>query len=118
MCVCNYFYDMFDFFIFIFIILDNSQSLEDGKHDFPFIFSLPHKLPSSFDNKHGHIRYSAKSRVFTFCGKDERTKKIFKVYSPINLNDEVLKHLVVSEINENIINKSIRFLITVKYVDF
>lgn len=102
-CVCTILFIIY-LISFIFTILDKSQSLEDGKHDFPFIFSLPHQLPSSFDNKHGHIRYSAKSRIFTFCGKDERTKKIFKVYSPINLNDEVLKNLIVSEINENIIN--------------
>lgn len=89
----------------IFNFLDKSQSLEDGSHDYPFIFSLPHQLPSSFDNKHGHIRYSVKSRVFTFCGRDERTKKIFKVYSPINLNDLVLKNLIVRESNANKINK-------------
>lgn len=84
------------FSIFLFFFLDKLQSLEDGKHDYPFIFSLPYQLPSSFDNNHGHIRYSVKSRIFTFCGRDEKIKKIFKIYSPINLNDEVLKTLIVS----------------------
>ena len=42
----------------IYAITDGNQSKFDiGEHSFPFSFSLPNSIPSSFEGEHGYIRY-------------------------------------------------------------
>lgn len=67
---------------------DKTQLLEDGKHVYPFNFSLPHHLPSTFNEYNGHVRYTVKVTVDVPWGINQKSKTIFKVVSPINLNYE------------------------------
>lgn len=79
--------------------IDKTQLLDDGKHVYPFEFSLPHHLPSTFNEYNGHVRYTVKVTIVIPWGINEKSKTIFKVFSPINLNSEPI--LVVSGCNTN-----------------
>ncbi|KAK3593214.1 hypothetical protein CHS0354_002745 [Potamilus streckersoni] len=62
--------------------------LNPGSHYFPFEFTLPSKLPSSFKGKHGRLRYFVRMTICTPGGPHhERTSK-FAVISSLDLNAE------------------------------
>ncbi|XP_052811831.1 arrestin domain-containing protein 4-like isoform X2 [Mya arenaria] len=62
--------------------------LHAGSHYFPFEFTLPAKLPSSFKGKHGRLRYYVRMTITTPGGPHhERTSK-FAVISNLDLNKE------------------------------
>ncbi|KAL4233432.1 Arrestin domain-containing protein 1 [Mactra antiquata] len=66
----------------------NDDLLHSGSHYFPFEFSLPPKLPSSFKGKHGRLRYYVRMTITTPGGPHhERTSK-FAVISNLDLNKE------------------------------
>ena len=41
----------------------NGPSLGPGIHSFPFSFSLPSNLPSSYESRVGHVRYFVASDI-------------------------------------------------------
>lgn len=66
----------------------NDDLLHSGSHYFPFEFTLPPKLPSSFKGKHGRLRYYVRMTITTPGGPHhERTSK-FAVISNLDLNKE------------------------------
>ena len=73
--------------------IDDEGSLHAGSHYFPFEFTLPQKLPSSFKGKHGRLRYYVRMTVyshgvFSHGGPHtERTSK-FAVIGALDLNNE------------------------------
>ena len=67
---------------------NNDDLLHSGSHYFPFEFTLPPKLPSSFKGKHGRLRYYVRLTICTPGGPNhERTSK-FAVISSLDLNKE------------------------------
>ncbi|XP_076466753.1 arrestin domain-containing protein 3-like [Babylonia areolata] len=74
--------------------INDEGILHTGSHYFPFEFSLPPKLPSSFKGKHGRLRYYVRMTLythgfFTSAGSlhAERTSK-FAVIGALDLNSE------------------------------
>ena len=43
--------------VYLFDTPPESQGLSAGKHEFPYAFQLPHNIPSSHRDLHGHIQY-------------------------------------------------------------
>ncbi|RWS07736.1 arrestin domain-containing protein 3-like protein [Dinothrombium tinctorium] len=61
--------------------------LDAGCHEFPFSFQLPSSgLPTSFEGKHGSIRYWIKAEVEKRWAFNDKTKKAFTVISKIDIN--------------------------------
>ncbi|KAJ8304579.1 hypothetical protein KUTeg_018162, partial [Tegillarca granosa] len=61
--------------------------LHRGDHVFPFNFSLPPNLPSSFERNHGYVRYSIKVKVKrTGLHSDYTLEKPFTVLHAMDLN--------------------------------
>lgn len=98
--VCFWKWTTLNIFCAIYFV-DEAQLLENGKHVYPFNFSLPHKLPSTFNEYNGHVRYTVKVIIDIPQGISEKSKKIFKVFSPINLKHELM--LAVSGHNKDYI---------------
>ena len=42
----------------------NGPMLYPGIHSFPFSFTLPPNIPSSFESKYGHVRYQVRGKFF------------------------------------------------------
>ena len=40
----------------------NGPMLYPGIHNFPFSFTLPPNIPSSFESKYGHVRYQVRGK--------------------------------------------------------
>jgi hypothetical protein len=62
--------------------------LEAGEHVYPFNYSLPHQLPSTFNGKHGKICYIAKVKINIPWKKNIEKEIMFEIFSSINLNDD------------------------------
>ncbi|KAK6170484.1 hypothetical protein SNE40_018868 [Patella caerulea] len=68
--------------------IEDEGLLHPGSHYFPFEFSLPSKLPSSFKGKHGRLRYFVRMTIYSPGGPHhERTSK-FAVIGSLDLNAE------------------------------
>ncbi|BFZ25244.1 hypothetical protein BsWGS_28283 [Bradybaena similaris] len=73
--------------------INDEGVLHSGSHYFPFEFTLPQKLPSSFKGKHGRLRYYVRMSVYTqdmfsqSTPHTERTSK-FAVIGALDLNHE------------------------------
>ena len=52
-----------------------------GRHAYPFRFTLPQPMPSSFEGAHGYIRYILKAKI------DKPWKFDHKVKCPVTIND-------------------------------
>lgn len=62
-------------------------SLPPGHHAFQFSFKIPpYSLPSSFESKHGYVRYWLKARIHRPWRFDEVTKQLVKILSLIDVN--------------------------------
>lgn len=75
--------------IIYFTAPDKSEelTLHSGDHVFPFNFLLPPNLPSSFEKKHGYVRYSVKVKVKrTGFHSDYTLEKPFTVLHALDLN--------------------------------
>ncbi|XP_044729870.1 arrestin domain-containing protein 17-like [Chrysoperla carnea] len=57
-----------------------------GKYSYPFSCKLPESLPSSFEGKYGHIRYTAKVTLDRPWKFDQEYKTAFTVISTVDLN--------------------------------
>lgn len=67
-------------------VMDGPQnSLPNGVHKYPFVFTVPPNLPSSFEGRYGRIRYEIKGNIFyiisllNFLSSLEPSKAIAKV---------------------------------------
>ena len=60
-----------------------TTELSVGDHEFPFSFDLPANIPSSFEGKHGHVRYKVTAVI---DDPNKRTEHFFTVLTPYDLN--------------------------------
>ncbi|XP_063701127.1 arrestin domain-containing protein 17 [Culicoides brevitarsis] len=60
--------------------------IEAGTHTYPFTCALPPTLPSSFEGKWGHVRYTIKVTLDRPWKFDQDTKMAFTVITPVDLN--------------------------------
>lgn len=80
-------------FLFFLISLDNGEVtvLPAGRHEFPFSFQLPEEtLVTSFEGKHGSIRYWVKVKLHRPWATVKKIKKEFTVIEPIDINTPAL----------------------------
>ncbi|KAL8583652.1 hypothetical protein ACOMHN_037376 [Nucella lapillus] len=71
------------------LLSDESQgsvTLPAGRHSFPFSFSLPHTVPSSFKGKYGKVTYIVKAVISRPWKTDHDTLKEVKVISLVDLD--------------------------------
>ncbi|XP_030639368.1 arrestin domain-containing protein 2 isoform X1 [Chanos chanos] len=71
------------------LIRDNGELtvLSAGRHEFPFSFQLPEEtLVTSFEGKHGSIRYWVKVKLHRPWATVKKIKKEFTVIEPIDIN--------------------------------
>ncbi|XP_003245917.1 arrestin domain-containing protein 3-like [Acyrthosiphon pisum] len=64
------------------------SQLEVGDYVYPFNFSLPHEIPSTFKGQHGEVFYIAKVKINIPWRISIEKKTIFEVISPVHLNEE------------------------------
>ncbi|CAH1723996.1 unnamed protein product [Aphis gossypii] len=62
--------------------------LEVGEYIYPFNFSLPHQLPSTFKGRHGKVCYTAKVKINIPWKMNKEKEIMFKIVSSINLNED------------------------------
>ncbi|KAM4629580.1 arrestin domain-containing protein 2 isoform 2-T2 [Polymixia lowei] len=75
------------------LIRDNGELtlLPAGRHEFPFSFQLPEEtLVTSFEGKHGSIRYWVKVKLHRPWATVKKIKKEFTVIEPIDINTPTL----------------------------
>lgn len=83
---------------------NQTSSLPPGHHAFQFSFKIPpYSLPSSFESKHGYVRYWLKARIHRPWRFDEVTKESVKILSLIDVNCP--RVLVSSEMEIGVRNK-------------
>lgn len=81
------------FFFYFPSSTDNGELtiLPAGKHEFPFSFQLPEEtLVTSFEGKHGSIRYWVKVKLHRPWATVKKIKKEFTVIEPIDINTPAL----------------------------
>ncbi|KFO86438.1 Arrestin domain-containing protein 2, partial [Buceros rhinoceros silvestris] len=64
--------------------------LQAGRHEFPFTFQLPETLATSFEGKHGSVRYWVKAKLHRPWSTVKKVKKEFTVIDPIDINTPAL----------------------------
>ncbi|XP_017599367.1 PREDICTED: arrestin domain-containing protein 2 [Corvus brachyrhynchos] len=71
---------------------DNGEAtvLQAGRHEFPFTFQLPETLATSFEGKHGSVRYWVKAKLHRPWSTVKKAKKEFTVIEPIDINTPAL----------------------------
>ncbi|XP_068276770.1 arrestin domain-containing protein 2 isoform X2 [Nyctibius grandis] len=74
------------------LIPDNGEVtvLQAGRHEFPFTFQLPETLATSFEGKHGSVRYWVKAKLHRPWSTVKKAKKEFTVIEPIDINTPAL----------------------------
>ncbi|XP_029562477.1 arrestin domain-containing protein 2 isoform X2 [Salmo trutta] len=75
------------------LIRDNGELilLPAGRHEFPFSFQLPEEtLVTSFEGKHGSVRYWVKVKLHRPWATVRKIKKEFTVIEPIDINTPAL----------------------------
>ncbi|XP_064608771.1 arrestin domain-containing protein 3-like [Liolophura sinensis] len=66
---------------------EGRDTLTEGRHEFNFAFELPMEgISTSFEGKHGSIRYWLKAEMDKPWAFNHKTKKAFTVISPIDIN--------------------------------
>lgn len=65
-------------------------TLPAGHHEFPFSFQLPLTLVTSFEGKHGSVRYCIKATLHRPWAPARRAKKVFTVIEPVDINTPAL----------------------------
>ena len=66
----------------------DSVRLEAGTHRYPFRFSLPSNVPSSYEGEYGYVRYTAEAKMDRPWKFDHVTCSAFTVISLVDLNLE------------------------------
>ncbi|XP_045216784.2 arrestin domain-containing protein 3-like isoform X3 [Mercenaria mercenaria] len=65
-----------------------STLLQPGHHTFPFTYTLPLNLPSSYESGIGNVRYQLKAKIDKPWKFDHKTKRMFTVISMLDLNQQ------------------------------
>ncbi|KAL4228037.1 hypothetical protein ACF0H5_013475 [Mactra antiquata] len=78
----------FNFEYILFGPASGSTTLPAGNHTYPFSYTLPPNLPSSYESDIGHVRYQLKARIDKPWKFDHKTKKLFTVVSMLDLNQQ------------------------------
>lgn len=79
--------------VFSLLSSDNGEVtvLPAGRHEFPFSFQLPEEtLVTSFEGKHGSIRYWVKVKLHRPWATVKKIKREFTVIEPIDINTPAL----------------------------
>lgn len=74
-------------------VLHYGPSLPSGIHSYPFSFTLPGNLPSSFEGAHGQVRYQVKATFVRDWKWNHRAKSYFMVSGVLDLNMHPTAHL-------------------------
>ncbi|XP_029469974.1 arrestin domain-containing protein 2 isoform X1 [Rhinatrema bivittatum] len=64
--------------------------LQAGRHEFPFSFQLPETLVTSFEGKHGSVRYWIKAKLHRPWSTVKKAKREFTVIEHIDINTPAL----------------------------
>ncbi|KAG8517330.1 Arrestin domain-containing protein 2 [Galemys pyrenaicus] len=67
-----------------------TTTLSPGRHEFPFCFQLPPTLVTSFEGKHGSVRYCIKATLHRPWVPARRARKVFTVIEPVDINTPAL----------------------------
>lgn len=68
-------------------VSEGRETLVEGRHEFNFAFDLPMGgIATSFEGKHGSIRYWLRAEMDKPWAFNHKTKKAFTVISPIDIN--------------------------------
>ena len=67
----------------ILLATDATTELSVGDHEFPFSVPLEANIPSSFEGKHGHVRYKVTATIGV---PQKKTEHFFTVLTPYDLN--------------------------------
>ncbi|XP_055474671.1 arrestin domain-containing protein 2 isoform X2 [Psammomys obesus] len=68
----------------------DTAALPAGHHEFPFSFQLPISLVTSFEGKHGSVRYSIKATLHRPWVPARHARKVFTVIEPVDINTPAL----------------------------
>lgn len=68
--------------------ISGKLNLKEGEHVYPFRFTLPDNLPSTFEDEYGSIQYIAKVVINIPWDMKQGKEIVFEVISPLNLNEE------------------------------
>ena len=85
--------------LLFFFLGSGTTSLQAGRHTFPFVYTLPPNLPSSFESYIGSVRYMLKCKIDKPWKFDHVTKKMFTVVSILDLNQEPSAMVSLDQIN-------------------
>ncbi|KAK3098842.1 hypothetical protein FSP39_023602 [Pinctada imbricata] len=70
-------------------VCEGRDTLTEGYHEFRFSFELPMGgISTSFEGKHGSVRYWMKAEMDKPWSFNHKTKKAFTVISPIDINKQ------------------------------
>ncbi|XP_007533241.1 LOW QUALITY PROTEIN: arrestin domain-containing protein 2 [Erinaceus europaeus] len=71
---------------------DRGETLQlpAGRHEFPFSFELPVSLVTSFEGRHGSVRYSVKATLRRPWVPARRARTAFTVIEPVDINTPAL----------------------------
>jgi len=75
-------------FTFLCAASGESYRIAAGTHQYPFQFSLPSGVPSSFEGEVGYVRYTAEAKMERPWKFDHVTRSAFTVISLVDLNLE------------------------------
>lgn len=68
--------------------MGDDNRLPPGQHVYPFTFTLPPNLPSSFEGGTGYVRYTIKGTIDKPWKFDHNTKRPFTVIALLDLNTQ------------------------------
>ena len=66
--------------------MDKDPVLAAGEYTFDFECKLPQELPSSFEGRHGQVRYLARACIERNWKSNVVTKKAFTILNGLDLN--------------------------------
>ncbi|XP_023594518.1 arrestin domain-containing protein 2 [Trichechus manatus latirostris] len=69
---------------------ETMTTLPPGRHEFPFSFQLPPTLVTSFEGRHGSVRYSIKATLHRPWAPARRARKVFTVIEPVDISTPAL----------------------------
>ena len=73
-----------------------ATELSVGNHEFPFSFEVPASIPSSFEGKHGHVRYKVTAAI---DDPKKKTEHFFTVLTPHDLNTNQESQVCIPNVN-------------------
>ena len=74
----------------MFLFGDGSKKdvFPEGDHSLPFVFQLPSDLPTSFEGKHGSIKYYVKATILRCTlQSDDHSETHFTIINNVDINN-------------------------------